>query len=246
MYLKTQGLVLRVTEYRDTDAILTVLTKDQGLLTLKARNVRSRRSQIKSACQLLAFSEFTYSERQGYCTISEAVCIEMFQSMRNDIELLSLCSYFAQVAELLSQQDVQDGEVLSLTLNSIHALCKLKKPQELVKAAFELRMMVLAGFQPMVACCAVCGSESPDRFDVAGGMCVCARCSAPGTLRLPVSPACLAALQHITGCEAKKIFSFNLFPEAMKELSDISETYLLTQLERGFYTLDFYKSLRLI
>ena len=30
------------------------------------------------------------------------------------------------------------------------------------------------------------------------------------------------------------------------ELSDIAETYFLTQLERGFYTLDFYKSLRLM
>ena len=154
MYLKTQGLVLRVTEYRDSDAILSVLTRGQGLMTFKARGVRSRRSQIKSACQLLAFSEFTVLERQGYYTVSEAVCIEMFQPMRNDIELLSLCSYFAQAAELLSQQDVNDGEVLSLTLNAIYALCKLKRPQPLVKAAFELRMMVIAGFQPMVDGCA--------------------------------------------------------------------------------------------
>ena len=65
MYLKTQGLVLRVTEYRDSDAILSVLTRGQGLMTFKARGVRSRRSQIKSACQLLAFSEFTVLERQG-------------------------------------------------------------------------------------------------------------------------------------------------------------------------------------
>ena len=62
MYLKTQGLVLRVTEYRDSDAILSVLTREQGLMTFKARGVRSRRSQIKSACQLLTFSAFTVSE----------------------------------------------------------------------------------------------------------------------------------------------------------------------------------------
>lgn len=195
MYLKTQGLVLRVTEYRDSDAMLTVLTKEQGLMSFKARGVRSRRSQLKSACQLLCFSEFTLLERQGYYTVSEAVCLEMFQPMRNDIELLALCSYFAQAAELLSQQDVNDGEVLSLTLNSIYALCKLKRPQMLVKAAFELRMMVIAGFSPMVDGCAVCGSETPDRFDVAGGMAVCAGCSAPGSLRLPLSPASLAAMR---------------------------------------------------
>ena len=246
MYLKTQGLVLRVTEYRDSDAILSVLTREQGLMTFKARGVRSRRSQLKSACQLLAFSEFTVLERQGYYSVTEAVCLEMFQAMRGDIELLSLCSYFAQAAELLSQQDVNDGEVLSLTLNAIYALCKLKRPQPLVKAAFELRMMVIAGFLPMVDGCAVCGSQTPSLFDVAGGMAVCAKCSSPGSLRLPLSPATLAAMQHITTCEAKKVFSFNLLPEALKELSDICETYFLTQLERGFSTLDFYKSLLLM
>lgn len=246
MELKVQGLVLRVTEYRDSDAILSVLTREQGLMTLKARGLRSRRSQLKSSCQLLAFSEFTVLERQGYYTVREAVCLEMFHGMRNDIELLSLCSYFAQVAELLSQQDVNDGEVLSLTLNSIYALCKLNKPQPLVKAAFELRMMVLAGFAPMIDGCAVCGCEAPDRFDVAGGMTVCSRCSAPGGLRLPISPACLAAMQHIVGCEGKRLFSFALEPEPMKELSDLCETYFLTRLERGFSTLDFYKSLRLL
>ena len=73
MYLKTQGLVLRVTEYRDSDAMLTVLTKEQGLMSFKARGVRSRRSQLKSACQLLCFSEFTLLERQGYYTVSASI-----------------------------------------------------------------------------------------------------------------------------------------------------------------------------
>ncbi len=246
MYLKTQGLVLRTTPYRDSDAILSVLTREQGLMTVKARGVRAQRSALKSACQLLAYSEFTLHERQGYYTVCEAVCLEMFQALRGDIELLSLSSYFAQAAELLSQQDVNDGEVLSLTLNSIYALCKLNKPQPLVKAAFELRMMVLAGFAPMVDGCAVCGCESPDRFDVAGGMAVCSRCSAPGSLRLPISPASLAAMQHITQCPPRRLFSFSLAPEAGKELSDLCETYFLTRLERGFSTLDFYKSLRMI
>ena len=37
MYLKTQGLVLREVAYKDTDKLLTVLTRDYGKMTLKAR-----------------------------------------------------------------------------------------------------------------------------------------------------------------------------------------------------------------
>ena len=36
MYLKTRGLVLRVSNYNEHDAILTLLTPEHGRLTAKA------------------------------------------------------------------------------------------------------------------------------------------------------------------------------------------------------------------
>ena len=56
-YLTTRGLVLRTTEYKETDRILTVLSADHGLLTMKARGVRSNRSKLKGACQLLTYAD---------------------------------------------------------------------------------------------------------------------------------------------------------------------------------------------
>ena len=65
MYTKTLGLVLRETEYKDADKLLTVLTQERGKVTMRARGVRSRSSRLKSGCQLLAYSEFTVFEIQG-------------------------------------------------------------------------------------------------------------------------------------------------------------------------------------
>lgn len=246
MYLKTDGLVLRATEYKDADSILTVLTKDHGLMTMKARRVRQNASKLKSACQLLTYSEFTVNEMRGFHTICEASPIEMFVGLRDDIELLSLSSYFAQAAEVLSQEDSPDPAILSLTLNALYALCKLNRPQELVKAAFELRAACLAGFLPELHNCPVCGNPLPDRFAVSAGAAVCSSCAGLEGLRLPMGASTLTAMRYIVSCEAKKLFSFDLAGNSRKELADIAETYLVTQLERGFYTLDFYKSLKLI
>lgn len=244
MYLKTQALVLRAVDYQETDSILTVLTGEHGLMTLKARGVRRQRSNLKGACQLLAFSEFTVFENRGFSTINEAVAIEMFPELRKDIELLALASYFAQVAEVLSQEDQPNPEVLSLTLNALYALSKTKRDPALVKAAFELRMIAHAGYAPMVDGCAVCGNPNPDRFNVMGGTAECARCGSGG-LRLPLSEGSLAAMRYILTCDRKKLFSFSMTGEAARQLCDICQTYLLTQLERGFSTLDFYESLKL-
>ena len=243
MFLKTDGLVVRQVNYKDNDQILTVLTKEHGLMTLKARGVRSRASRLKGACQLLAYSEFTVFENRGFHTIDEANAIQMFPELRTDIELLSLASYFAQVAEVLSQEDMPNPELLSLTLNALYALCRRLCTPELVKAAFELRAACLGGYTPELSGCAVCGDPEPDRFDVRGGILCCASCSAGEGLRLPVSPGSLAAMRYLVFCDAKRLFSFRLEGRAVKELCDLTETYLQTQLERGFYTLDFYKSL---
>jgi len=245
MFYKTEGIVLRETAYKDSDKILNVLTKDHGKVTLKARGVRKNTSPLKSACQLLAYSEFTYQEFHGQYVIKEAVCREMFPELRSDIEAVSLGFYFAQAAEVLSEEDYYDPALLSLLLNGLYALAKLKKPQSVVKAAFEWRLAAMAGYAPDLGGCAVCGKREPDRFNVNRGVLQCAQCQHEdlGGLRLPVSPGTLAALRYIASCDEKRIFSYRLGEEAMRELCGVTETYLITQLERGFPTLELYKSL---
>ena len=243
MYLTTRGPVLRTTEYKETDRILTILTDHDGLLSVKARGVRSNRSKLKGACQLLTYAEFTISDARGFTAITEATAIEMFPELRNDLLLLSLASYFAQLAEVLSQEDASSPALLSLILNALYALSKLKKPPRLVKAATELRLAAIAGYMPELSGCCVCGREDPDRFSIADGTLECAGCRASDGVRMPLSPASLAAMRYIVSCPDKKLFSFTLMGAAEKELCDAAESYLLTQLERSFYTLDFYKSL---
>ena len=244
MYLTIRAIVLRVTDYNDRDALLTVLTQKHGKLTLKARGLRRKNSPLIAPCQLLAFGEFTLFEYKGQYTINEAHSIELFSNLRRDLTKLSLGTYFAQVAEVLSQEDLPNPELQSLVLNCLYALSKLNEPEMKVKAVFELRAACLAGFMPDLFGCHICGSQNPDRFDLSEGMMECQHCrSAGGGIRMPVNPSVLDAMRYICFCEPKKILSFDIKTENLMKLADITEAYLTTQLERGFSTLDFYKSL---
>ncbi len=245
MYEKTEGIVLRATEYKDSDKLLTVLTREHGKLTLRARGVKSGRSRSKAACQLLTYSEFTLSEKQGKYTITEAVVKEMFPELRGDIELLYLASYFAQVTDAVAQEEDASPELLSLLLNALYALAKLKKPQMLLKAAFELRLACVAGFLPDLRGCAVCGNPNPNRFNVTQGILQCAECRSDVTdgIRMPVSEGSLAAMRYIASADPKRLFSFSLSDGTLRELNGLTESYLTMRLERGFFTLDLYKSL---
>ena len=244
MYLTIQGIVLRVTDYNDRDCLLTLLTPENGKLTVKARGLRRKNSPLTAPCQLLAYGDFTLFEYRGSYTINEAASVELFQSLRRDLTKLSLGTYFAQVAELLSQEDLPNPEVLSLVLNCLHMLTT-DTSENKIKAVFEFRIACLAGFMPDLSGCHGCGDPLPTLFDLSAGSLQCEKCRNFGTggIRLPISAGTLQAMQYIAYCDAKKLFSFDLGEQNLAQLSQITEAYLTTQLERGFSTLDFYKSL---
>lgn len=245
MYLNTTGLVLRVTPYKDTDAILSVLTPNYGRMSVKARGLRRKKSPLIAPCQLLAYADFTLFEYRGMYTINEASSIELFSPLRKDLQKLALGSYFAQAAEVISQEDLPNPELLSLTLNCLFALSKLNLPEAMVKAVFELRCACLAGYTPDLYGCYRCGCSNPDRFDISAGRLECASCRDTQStgLRMPIAPGVLDAMRYICNCEIKRMFSFFASQETLEMLSTVTESYLSTQLERGFSSLDFYKSL---
>ena len=185
----TCGLVLRETDTRDADKILTVLTPDRGKLAVIARGARRKGSRVAAACQLLAYSEMTLYERGQWTMLDAANTIELFGGLRQDLTALSLAAYFAELTEAVA--DGCGGDVLPLLLNALYALSALRKPPQLVKPAFQLRLMALAGYEPMADACALCGAPEPENpmLDVVHGVVHCGKCREKGGLSLPLTGA---------------------------------------------------------
>ncbi len=248
MHICTQGLVLREVNYKEADKLLTVLTAEGGKRTVKARGCRRKGSQLAASAQLLVYSEMTLFEYRDYYTLNEAVSLQQFWGVKSDVEKLALGSYFAEVMEAVAEEGRSDPTLLSLILNSLYALDKLNKPQELVKAAFELKLMCLAGYEPLLDACAVCGVPDPEGacLSLPEGVLCCASCrsgAGEGPFR-PLTGAALAAMRHVVYGDPKRLFSFPAEGADLACLSEACEDFLTTQLDRGFRTLDFYQQLK--
>ncbi|MDR1132223.1 MAG: DNA repair protein RecO [Oscillospiraceae bacterium] len=247
MFKTTKGLILRETKYREADKILTVLTEDEGKLTVSARGVMRGSSRIAAACQLLTFSEMTLFENRGKWYVGEALSIEQFLGLRSGIAPLALGTYFAELLEAVSDEDSPNPEVLRLGLNSLFALSQGRYPPEHIKAVFELRLMCLSGYEPALGACPVCGSGSPEApvFSVAGGTALCGACRG-GEYggAYPLDGAALSAMRHIAGAESRKIFSFTLDGTSAELLCACCEAYVRAQLERRFAALDYWKNVQ--
>jgi len=247
MYITTRGLVLREVKFKEADKLLTVLTEDEGKLTVRARGALRKGSRYAAAAQLLTFSEFTLFGNKGRWSLNEGTTVEQFLGIREDIGRFALGAYFAELLECVSDEDRPNAAVLRLGLNALYALSRSLYPPAHIKAVFELRLMCLSGFAPALDACGICGETQPalPRFSPASGMLHCARCRQEEPLpSLPLCAASLAAMRHASRAEEKKIFSFTLDEAAAGRFFTASESYVCTQLERGFASLDYWRKLR--
>jgi len=242
MNMKTRGLVLREVNYKESDKILTILTEDVGRLTVSARGARSKRSKYTAASQLLAFSELELEERYGRWYLKEGRALELWNGIRQDITRLSMATYFAELLEAISDVDHDDPGLLRLALMALHALSSGTREPKLIKAAFELRLMCLAGYEPNVSACPACGAGERPMLSLKEGHIHCAhhRPDMGGT-SIALDSGSLQAIRHIVEAPENRVFSFTLGEEGMAHLGMLAESYVLTQLERSFRTLDFLK-----
>lgn len=241
------GVVLRTTDTKETDKILTVLSPQLGRLAVIARGARRKNSRLAAACQLLAYDELTVYKKGSWYLLDEANTLELFPGVRQDLVRLALASWFAELAETICPEESPAPELASLLLNGLYALGYLDKDPVLIKAAFQWRLMALAGFQPFVDECPVCGRREvrAPRLDVVQGIVRCGGCRGGEAQSLPLTAAGLAALRHILSADSKRLYSFKLGKDALQALDRAGEAFIAAQLERSFRTLDYYKSLAL-
>lgn len=247
MFKTTKGLVLREVKYKEADRILTVLTEDMGKITVKARGALRKGSKMGAATQLLVFSELTMFENKGRWSVNEGSTIEEFKGLRSDISALALASYFAECVEALSDEDQPNPYMLQLILNCLFALSNNMYDQTHIKTAFEMRLMCLAGYEPDLSACTVCGNPEPDepRFSPRNGIICCRECrNNMLEAGIKLCPDSLKALRYITEAEPRKLLSFAISDDAEERAAYAAETYLLTQTERKFSALNYWKQVK--
>ena len=144
-YIVTKGVVLRETETRDADKILTLLTAERGKLSVIARGVCRKGCKFAACAQPLAYSEWTLYKKGDWYYANEGATLELFNGLRADLDAMALGFYLAELTEFVTGEENPAPELLRLLLNGLYALAKLNKDPALVKPA---SIMVISREKP--------------------------------------------------------------------------------------------------
>lgn len=241
----TEGLVIKEMNVGESDRLVTLFTREFGILRAFAAGAKNIKSKKAAATSLLTYSSFTIKKKNNTYRIYEATPIAQFFSLGSEIEILSLSQYFCELCFRFGEENTPNAELLRLTLNSLHFLTKDKKYPPLIKAITELRTAVLCGYSPNLVACEECGKfeDNVMYFNTYEGNIYCGDCGNESSGFL-LDRTLVSALRHITYSSFSKLYSFEIPNESADRLSQITENYITSQADCKFDTLEFYNSVK--
>jgi len=181
---KALATVLRRTDYRESDRMLTLFSPEQGRLETLIRGCRKAGAKLMTAAELFVTGEYLFYDRAGRLTVTGFSLHEGFYPLRMDVERLTHACYALNICEAIVLPNKPDEQLFALLQRTLGRLAyHSASPQEGI-ARFLIDCCVLEGYAPVLDRCAQCGrlidTKAGAMFSITeGGLC-CGTCGAHG------------------------------------------------------------------
>ncbi len=222
--IKLNAIVIKAAKSGENDKMLTLLSQEEGKVTVLAKGLMSLKHKSKSACAPLCYSSFVLKKvKDGFYTLISAELSESFRPLSEDVVLLSYGAYFASLAGMCVQTGVAASEEVRLLLNTLYVLCKRPDEAPLIKAVFEFKIMELCGIVPEFDYECPCGNEGK-YFSVSEGEVRCAEHKTPDAA--PIGKAQIQLSKYITESTLKDALYCKCDKAVSSSLSAVTEPFL--------------------
>ena len=179
MDFKTDALVLKASDYKENDRLLTLFSPDRGKLTAGIRGVRKPNAKLNFAAQPFCFAEYVLAEKAGRYTVTGAYLYDGFFPLRTDVVRYYAACVCTEICDALL---VEDGENRALFVGTVEALKNLAM-SDADSAETVLGFCLIAlresGYMLDLDGCGVCGGEITENayFDFDAGYFTCSSCA---------------------------------------------------------------------
>ncbi len=232
--LKTKGLIIAEKTVADFDKIVTILTPN-GKIEAAAKGSRRPKSLLMAATQFLCFGEYLLYKSGNTYSINSCETIEVFYNIRTDLDKLKYSSYITKIVNDVTTENQSTYKVMQLFLNTLYMISETDKDLSLINSVFILRLLSIIGFRPMIDECKDCKTKDDLKyFSFRDSGFKCTACGKQDKGAMEISATTKDAIRYIILSNAKKIFSFQVPKETIKELEIISKIYLQEKLEKEY------------
>ncbi|SER80716.1 DNA repair protein RecO [Salisediminibacterium halotolerans] len=225
MLQKTEGIVIRTTDYGETNKILTLLTRENGKISVMANGAKKPKSRFASSAQLFIYGSFVYQRFKGMGTLNQSDILDSFRQIRSDIILTSYGACMVELIDRLVPEEQLSPALFDLLYHLLHQLDEGSDPDVLLNI-LEIKMLAWAGVAPTLDRCTQCQTtEGPFSFSHRFAGAVCYQCASADPHHQKVQANVVKLLYLFQKIPAARIGHINVKASTKKELKQIIDQY---------------------
>lgn len=156
---RSQGFILKKVDRGETDQLFTIFTKDFGKLEILAKAIRKISSKLRSGAEIFYLSEVEFIQAKTHKTLTDAIAIDKFENLRNDLEKLKISHQIAEIFDELvhgQEKDENLWHLLNETLQKLNNLQPTTYNLQLIYYYFLWNLLSILGYEPQLYNCALC------------------------------------------------------------------------------------------
>jgi len=232
---KTEAIVLKREDFRETSVIAHFYTKDFGKVSGLLKGVREEPAKIASTIEPFSHNEIIFYRKRNSSLhiVSQCDMKYNFDSIRSHMVKVGLATMMMELLSGVMAQEDANEEAFNLTLDSLRELESNNNTDKII-TIFKIKILALSGFKPNFDSCVVCGQRAVGdfKFSLSLGGLLCSRCYKKDLRARSIFRGTVASILHIEKNNFKSNLTLGMNPQIKRELEAILNSFLNFHLER--------------
>ena len=203
-----------------------------GKISCVAKGARRPKSALLAGTQLFSFGEYLMFKGTNTYHINSCETIEVFYNLRCDLDKLETAMKINKIVQEVTTENQNCFHILQLYLNTLYTISETETNLELVTSIFKLRLASIIGYVPRINQCVNCGEkEKLKYFSIKNSGFKCEACGKQDKSAIKLVEGAKKAIEYTVLAPPKKLYSFNVKDEALKEFNLVSKVYFSEHIE---------------
>ncbi len=235
-----RGLIIRSSDYKEKDRLLSVLTADRGLITICAKGVAKPGATLAFVSMPYMLCDFVVSVSHGYYYLKDASIIESNSKIMESLEQMTVAAHISSCLIDCTLQSENAKEAYELAVYAYYYLANNKDKYLLIYSAFNWRLLSIAGFTVLYDLSSpsyVASGDKPNRYliNIAGG--INSDKNLSRTFDRLLDESAVRALNYFATCDLKKLFTSTADKKTERDLKDLTTDYLSVHFDKKYDSL---------
>ncbi|MBM3245005.1 MAG: DNA repair protein RecO [Candidatus Omnitrophica bacterium] len=232
---KTEAIVLRKRDFRETSIIAEFFTREFGKLSGLLKGIRTDQKKFASTLEPFSFNEIVFYRKRNSTLhlVSQCDVRDNFNNTRSSIFKVGAGSLIVELIGALMQEEDQNEGIFNLAMTCLKEL-ETNNNVDKILTIFKIKVLALSGFKPNFDSCVSCDSKVMDqtKFSLALGGLLCPKCQRKDLKARTIFRGTIASISHIQRNDFRINLNLGMNPEIKKELDLILNLFLNFHLEK--------------